>query len=194
MNTGFGISLVAAFLLPALASLEASEEGEGLLALQQFSKSSHLEKGEVVLGLVGFYGNPLPPQWLILSTLNEKPGVLKESVFARGKVIAERRFQKQAGQDLPDIPIDTTEIETSSRAAFSTAEKAAVKNQVSFESVHYQMRCRAAEREPVWMLSLINKAQVVVGVVYVSARNGEILQSSWPLREKRDLTESQKGS
>ncbi|MEM6278340.1 MAG: hypothetical protein AAF733_02605 [Verrucomicrobiota bacterium] len=186
--------LCGLFFALAFSLAFGGTEEEGVQTIRSFSASPHLAEGEFILGLVGFFGEPLPPQWLILSTLKDKPGVLKESVFARGEVIAERRFQKLPGQDLPHIPIQTRGIRFDSLAAFAGAEKSAVENGVSFDSIHYQLRCREADREPVWMLSLVNRAQVVVGVVYVSAEDGDILRASWPLLEKRNLTETGKGS
>lgn len=186
--------VTAALFLAVSSFLSANEKEGAFVAIEQFSLTSQLSEGEVILGLVGFYGDPLPPQWLILSSVNEKPAVLKESVFARGKVVAERRFQKLPGQDLPAIPIRVDELQVDSREAFTAAETAAVEKGVSFDSVHYQLRCRESGKEPVWMLSLVNRAQVVVGVVYFSAKSGELLQASWPLLESRKLSDSRRGS
>ena len=139
---------------------------------------------EPVLGMVGFYGQPQPPQWLILTSVLSKPGVLRESVVSGGKVVAERQFRRLPGQDLPDIPISKRDLRFSSQAAFKVGEAEAKRRKVSFDSVHFQLRCRDQQSEPVWMLSLINRAQVSVGAIYISAKSGKILRTTWPEPEK----------
>lgn len=172
--------LIAALLISFLIPAQGGEPESGLTALRKFSASPSLAGGESILGMVGFYGDPLPPQWLILTTVEAKAGVLREVVFREGVVVAERRFKALPGQDLPSIPIPLGAVKVDSKAAFAAAERAAKLKKVSFDSVHYQLRCRQLANEPVWMLSLINSHQVAVGVVYISAGSGEVLQESWP--------------
>ncbi len=153
---------------------------EALEVLDAFSRIATLEPGEKVLGLVGFYGQPLPAQWLVLSGNVEKRAPLRESVFARGQVLAERRFAALPGQDLPHLPVLRGSLKIRSSEAFRIAETSAKSRQVSFESAHFQLRVRDEGAEPVWMLNLLDKAQVPVGLVYLSATSGEILRESWP--------------
>lgn len=173
-------SLVLALLVSFFpSSLRAEPEG-ARSSLKEFVSSQYFKEDDVVLGMVGFYGDPRPPQWLILTGSRSTTMVLKESVSSDGKVLAERTFKALPGQDLPSIPIDVRKLKFDSPAAFEVAEEAAVFRKVSFETVHYQLRCRAHGNEPVWMLSLINPSQVAVGVVYVSAVTGKVLEESWP--------------
>ncbi|MDF1656470.1 MAG: hypothetical protein P1U58_02590 [Verrucomicrobiales bacterium] len=172
--------LIAALLISFCTVSVAEEAGESLSSLKKFANSTHLKPSEDILGMVGFYGNPDPPQWLILTNVAEKTGVLRESVFAKGKVVAERKFKVLPHQDLPRLPIPLKNLKVGSEDAFVVAEAAAVEKKTAFDSVHYQLRCREAGHEPVWMLSLINSSQVVVGVVYISANSGEVLRESWP--------------
>lgn len=180
--TPYGLIIV---LLISFCGLSIADESNGAISsLKRFAASEHLEKGEAILGLVGFYGDPAPPQWLILTTVEEKPGILREAVFARGNVVAQRKFKVLPGQDLPHIPVQIEALRIDSAKAFIVAERAAVEKKAAFDSVHYQLRCREAGQEPVWMLSLINSSQVAVGVVYISAVSGEVIRESWPLLQK----------
>ncbi|MDF1826070.1 MAG: hypothetical protein P1U68_15600 [Verrucomicrobiales bacterium] len=173
-------SLVTALLVSFLLSSVQAETKGALPSLKAFVSSQQFKKDEVVLGMVGFYGDPRPPQWLILTGSLSEKGVLRESVFSGGKVVAERSFKALKGQDLPSLPINPHTVKFDSGDSFEVAEKVAIARRISFETVHYQLRCRAEGSEPVWMLSLINPSQVVVGVVYVSAVTGELLEESWP--------------
>ncbi len=172
--------LLLSLMLAFCSTAKGDDSSDAVGVLQQFLASEYLAEKEDVLGMVGFYGAPKPPQWLILSSIKREKEILRESVFARGEVVAERKFRKLPGQDLPSIPIAVETIKFSSGEAFRKVEKMAIKRKVAFDSVHYQLRCRELENEPVWMLSLISPAQVTIGVVYISASSGEVLRESWP--------------
>ncbi|MEM9283449.1 MAG: hypothetical protein AAGA96_16620 [Verrucomicrobiota bacterium] len=157
----------------------AAEVPSALEAWEALVTSTSEAGDEPVLGLVGFYGAPRPPQWLILTNTQDESGVLRESVISRGQVAAERKFSALPGQDVPDIAIPREEVNIDSVEAFRIAEATAKASWISFDSVHYQLRCRDHGKEPIWMLSLMNSAQVSVGVIYLSARSGEILRLRW---------------
>lgn len=179
--------LVAAIPVVITGTGQESVAGStGLEALNTFTKEAKLADGEAVLGLVGFYGEPLPPQWLILTADPATPGVLRESVFARGKVLAERRFRIRVGQDLPDLPIARKSVKIDSNEAFTIAEKVAKKKKVSFDSSHFQLRVREDGKEPVWMLSLLGRSHVAIGTIYISAKSGTVLREVWlPAADKQ---------
>lgn len=154
--------------------------GESALgALDAFLVASPLEPGAKVLGMVGFFGQPEPVQWLILISPPAAPGVLRESIFARGRVLGERKFTPLPGQDLPHLPIERSALKIDSAAAFRVVEELAHRQKRAFDSAHFQLRVRDLGAEPVWMLNLLNRAQAPVGVVYLSATSGEILRETW---------------
>jgi len=165
--------------LSVAAPPERAQSESGLRALDAFIEGAQLDSGEQVLGMVGFFGEPEPVQWLILSNHPSKPGVLRESVFARGKVLAERKFTALPQQDLPHLPLVRPSLKVDSGGAFRIAEELALGKKRSFDSVHFQLRVRDHGSEPVWMLNLINTSQVSIGVVYLSATTGKILRESW---------------
>jgi len=132
-----------------------------------------------IYGIIGFFGQPLPPQWLVLTDESEGSRDLHELVVSGGEIRAERRFRPVPGQDIPDIPIRRERVKVDARAAFATAEREARKGRMAFESAHFQLRCRDAGEEPVWMLSLVGPTQVSIGAVYLSAESGKVLRTAW---------------
>lgn len=148
-------------------------------ALDGFLALSRLEPGAEVLGMVGFFGQPEPVQWLILTSQPATPGVLREMIFARGRLLAERRLSPLPGQDLPHLAVDRSALKINSAAAFRIVEKLACQQKRIFDTAHFQLRVRDLGSEPVWMLDLLNRAQISVGVVYLSATTGQILRESW---------------
>lgn len=171
-----GVVALVVLLFPVA---RGGEKRGGLAALDAFLASAACRPGETILGMVGFYGEPVPPQWLVLTSHPDEAGVLRESVVSGGKVRAERKFSPLPGQDLPDIPIERGALGIDSGEAFAIAEKVAREGKISFDSAHFQLRCRERGNEPVWMLSLLSPAQVSVGAIYVSAIDGEVLRVSW---------------
>lgn len=138
-------------------------------------------ENDVVLGVVGFSGQPTPQRWLILS--RSDGGGLTEIAWSGGKVVDERSIDRLPGQDLPDIPIDFDKVRVDSDEAFRIAWELAERNQVRFAAVHFHLRCRDRGNEPVWFLKLLGAAQDSRGVVYLSAITGDVLRAGWTVRE-----------
>tara|TARA_R110000850_G_scaffold248959_2_gene373867 strand:+ start:7027 stop:7659 length:633 start_codon:yes stop_codon:yes gene_type:complete len=161
-----------------LWAVDPADSG-ALAALDSFAQLSGQTENEPVLGMVGFFGQPQPPQWLILTDVINQSGVMRESVVAGGTIVAERKFQRLPNQDMPDIPIDLASLKVDSGAVFKIVEKLAASRKVSFDSVHFQLRSRDLKNEAVWMLNLNNVGQVSVGILYVSAVSGELLRANW---------------
>lgn len=151
-----------------------------LAAMDLFLASPSDGRKEAIYGVVGFFGQPAPPQWLILTDAGNNARSLRESVVTNAGVVAERKFRRQPKQDLPDIPMSRAALKIDSGAAFRVAETEARLQKMAFESAHYQLRCRETGREPVWMLNLLNANHVSIGVVYVSAVTGKVMRTSWP--------------
>ena len=148
-------------------------------ALDGFLAVSPLESGSMVLGMVGFFGQPEPDQWLILTSSSATPGALRESIFARGRLLGERRISPLPGQDLPHLPIARASLKIDSASAFRVVEDLAHRQKRTFDAAHFQLRVRDLGAEPVWMLNLLNRARVSVGVVYLSATTGAVLRETW---------------
>jgi hypothetical protein len=161
------------------ASPEKAAGESAVGTLNAFLVVSPLEPGAEVLGLVGFFGQPEPFQWLILTSDPATPGVLRESIFARGRILGERRLTPLPGQDLPHLRIERRALKIDSAAAFRVVEELAHRGKRAFDSAHFQLRVRDLGAEPVWMLNLLDRAQAPVGVVYLSATTGAILRETW---------------
>ncbi|MEM7697132.1 MAG: hypothetical protein AAF236_01865 [Verrucomicrobiota bacterium] len=171
------IALLGLLALNALA-LE-KDKLTGLHGLDSFVAAKQLQPGERIIGMVGFYGQDQPQQWFVLTDNPAKGSALRETVVAQGKILAERKFRRLPGQDLPTIPLIREKLKIDSTRAFELANREADANKVGFESVHYQLRCRDIRDEPVWMLNLLDESHASVGVVYISAETGNLLRVTW---------------
>lgn len=147
--------------------------------LRSFGKERGTQALGRIVGLVGFYGQDQPVQWRLLAHDLRERGVMHEYIVENGHVVSERRFRREANQDLPSIVIPTGKLAVDSKQAFLLADGAARKDSIGFDSVHYQLRCRDLRNEPVWVLNLSDQAKKTVGVLYISAINGEVLRKVW---------------
>lgn len=132
-----------------------------------------------IVGVVGFFGQDQPSQWRLLAHDTRQQGVMHEYILENGRVVAERRFAREPDQDMPSIVIPVSQLKVDSKQAFALAEAQATAANIGFDSAHYQLRCRDLRNEPVWVLNLSDTARKTVGVVYVSALNGDIIRKVW---------------
>jgi|GEM_PF-867046 len=163
----------------ALVSASPPKYATALAALKSFEHSKTRASTDVVVGMIGFYGQDQPRQWLVLAKDGRIADLMHEFVVSDGQVRAQRHFNRLPDQDLPDVPINRVDIRIDSDKAFQLAESLAAKAGIGYDSVHYQLRCRDLRSEPIWMLNLIDVRQVSVGVHYFSAVTGELLRSEW---------------
>jgi len=164
----------------ALTRTEAAP-GSCKIAVAAIMESTALAEDTNVLGVIGFSGNPQPEQWLILTQSRSK-GALREFAVAEGRVVAERMIEPLPGQDIPDIPIKFEEVRIDSDEALQIALGLANEQGVKFEAAHFHLRCRDTGSEPVWLLKLLGPVQDSRGLVYLSARTGEVLRTAWTVR------------
>lgn len=169
-------TLLASFSPQVFAQTNAPS---ALTVLRGFSRDRGAAESSRVVGLVGFFGQSQPAQWLILQLDAKNPNLLHEYAVRAGRPEAYRRFWRDPAQDLPTIPIVLSRVAVDSNRAFVLADQNARMAGIGFDSIHYQLRCRDLRNEPIWVLNLINGTQRSVGVLYISAITGETLRSVW---------------
>jgi hypothetical protein len=176
----------AAVLLGAVGGSSVSSAQD----VDAIFKGVILEKGEAILGLAGYDGAPLPECWNILVGKPGTAGTLREVMFAEGKAGASRAVESRPGQDLPHLPIDAAALHVSAAEANTIAAARAAGSGIRWATVHFHLRVRDEGAEPVWLLTFVSRAQVKVGLVYLSARTGEVLRESWPQADPGKSTEA----
>lgn len=172
----FSLAYLAA---ATLASASPAENPSALSTLRAFGRERGDKELSRVVGVVGFHGREQPPQWLMLQTDARVPNLLHEYAMEGGRIVAHRQFFRDPGQDMPTIPIELGKLSIDSRQAFILADQAARRAGIGFDSMNYQLRCRDLRNEPVWVLSLMDDANRVAGVIYLSAITGETLRTVW---------------
>lgn len=175
-RTLFGLVIA---LLASFAGLLLSVADEEKGALDPLLLGLALEQGEVLLGVAGYDGEPLPDRWLALVGIPGSP-TYRELTLRGGEVVSSRGIQAGAGEDLPHLAVDRAIVKIPASEAHQLASRRAGEVGMRWSTVHFHLRIRDEGAEPVWLLTFVNRAQVRVGQVYLSARTGDILRESWP--------------
>ena len=100
----------------------ASERFTAISSLRSFGVERGQRELSRVVGMVGFYGQDQPVQWLVLTVDPQAPALLHEYVVRQGRVVAERHFERDPEQDLPYIPLSMGSLKIDSDRAFVIAD------------------------------------------------------------------------
>lgn len=129
-------------------------------------------------------GIPQPNDWQVLAFDQRAPRLLYRFWAGGGRAgdggIDEVRYP----DDVPVGYFTTSQISLDSVAAFTIAEGEARKARMSFDSCDYLLRLREFSNEPVWRLELLDGSRRLVGKLYISASNGEVLRTVWVYRDQ----------
>ncbi len=130
-------------------------------------------------------GVPQPSDWQVLAYDQRAPRLLYRFWAGGGRAgdggIDEQRYP----DDVPFGYFTASQIGVDSVAAFTIAEGEARKAKMAFDSCDYLLRLREYSTEPVWRLELLDATRRLVGKLYISAGNGEVLRTVWVYRDQR---------
>ena len=128
-----------------------------------------------VTAIVGKAGRPQPVAWRITLEDPAARGGEREFDVVSGRISSERTPARSAASG--STPIELTKLNLDSDGAFRTAEQAASRNQVGFDSANYRLSVDAASGQPVWTVEMFDYEQRPVGTVRVAAGNGTLLSA-----------------
>ncbi|HSZ27621.1 MAG TPA: hypothetical protein VK768_05500, partial [Chthoniobacterales bacterium] len=138
--------------------------------------AQHGEKAlNEVTAIVGKAGRPQPVAWRITLEDPAARGGEREFDVVSGRISSERTPARSAASG--STPIELTKLNLDSDGAFRTAEQAASRNQVGFDSANYRLSVDAASGQPVWTVEMFDYEQRPVGTVRVAAGNGTLLSA-----------------
>lgn len=134
-------------------------------------------------------GIPQPSDWQLLAYDERAPRLLYRFWAGGGRAgdggIDDLRYP----DDVPVGYFSADQIGVDSVAAFTIAEGEARKARMAFDSCDYLLRVREYSTEPIWRLELMDASRRLVGKLYISAVNGEVLRTVWVYRDQRARTD-----
>ncbi|MCB1094716.1 MAG: hypothetical protein KDN22_03970 [Verrucomicrobiae bacterium] len=182
MKSSIPASLVAAlvaiplFLLSPLLAADGIDVQSARGALQTLSQTKGADYLGRVMMVEGRYGNHQPKAWRILALDPQKPGQLREFMVNGDRIDSERTLLAwKQGRRVPlrEVMVDSVD-------AFLHADLAAKDAKVGFDRLDYQLVMPTDATEPLWLVTLVNKAGDAVGEVHVGARTGIVTRKAWP--------------
>jgi len=134
-------------------------------------------------------GIPQPSDWQLLAYDERAPRLLYRFWAGGGRAGDGGVDDTRYPDDVPVGYFSANQIGVDSVAAFTIAEGEARKARMAFDSCDYLLRVREYSTEPVWRLELLDASRRLVGKLYISANNGEVLRTVWVYRDQRARTD-----
>lgn len=134
-------------------------------------------------------GIPQPSDWQLLSYNERAPRLLYRFWAGGGRAGDGGADDARYPDDVPVGFFSANQIGVDSVAAFTIAEGEARKAHMAFDSCDYLLRVREFSTEPLWRLELLDASRRLVGKLYISANNGEVLRTVWVYRDQRARTD-----
>ncbi len=128
-------------------------------------------------------GQPQPLQWEVLAFDPLAPGLLHHFRSSGGVVQDGGPDSRRYPNDVPDGYFSPADLRLDSTAAFTIAEAEARKARMGFDSCDYFLKLKEFSREPLWRLELVDAVHRVVGAIYISGTNGQVLRTVWVGRD-----------
>jgi hypothetical protein len=124
-----------------------------------------------IVSISGRSGHPQPVNWTVLVDDSTARGGLREFDVVANRINAERAPLKRPGGK----PIDLSNLNTDSDGAFTVAEAEARRHHVGFDTIDYALASDPVSGKPVWTVNLLDDQQRLVGMVKISADNGNVI-------------------
>jgi len=135
--------------------------------------------------LKGLNGVPQPSDWQVVSYDDRSPKLLYRFWAGAGRAVDGGADDDLYFNDIPNGYFNLNQIGVDSVAAFTIAEGEARKAKMAFDSCDYRLSVREYTTEPIWELSLLDAAQLLVGKIFLSATNGQVMRTLWVYRDQR---------
>ncbi len=154
--------------------------GSGKDALVTLEKAVADRPQDRVVQMVGVRGQDQPPEWRVVVQDTESGNGVFYMYTVQGKSVVKREtVQKDYREQLPVATIPKGDILFDSKDAFKIADRQAKKAKIGFDSLNYELRCPELSRTPVWYVDLRDDRDRMVGRLFISAKNGEVLRQVW---------------
>ncbi len=182
MNTRLSV-FIATLILVSLTCTDSLKAQQGSTSAREAINllSNQFGPGSVqwLAEIRGQNGIPQPPTWEVLSYNGQAPLLLHRFWSGGGRVGDAGADQSRYPRDIPVGYFSINQIVVDSVAAFTIAEGEARKARMAFDSCEYLLRVREYSTEAIWRLELLDAQRRLVGKIYVSAKNGEVLRTVW---------------
>lgn len=167
--------LLLALLLAASPAL-AQESGTAYDALRVIGTKFNRDAVNHIISVTGADGHPQPGTWKVLLDDKRARGGVREIEVANGRIVSERTPLHAVVGSSEGATINTAHLNLDSSGAYSVASRTAEKANAQFATVNYALRTDE-QGEPIWIVTLENRAQRPVATIYIGAEQGTVTRT-----------------
>ncbi|HSV63725.1 MAG TPA: hypothetical protein VLH83_10315 [Chthoniobacterales bacterium] len=164
------------FLLASLllaAPVLAQENSSAYEALRVIGTQLNRQLVNRVVSVNGVDGDPQPRTWKILVEDKTAANGVREIAVEDNRVVSQRAPNKSVVGSTQGATINTTKLNLDSTGAYTVAAHTAETSHVTFSLTSYTLRTDD-HGNPVWIVTLADRANRPVGTIYIRASDGRI--------------------
>lgn len=179
------INFVVLALTLSFGPAVVSQDDSGLSsreALKMISDRYGEASVEWIVELRGKGGVPQPKGWSLLAYDEKAPRLLAWFQVDRRKAVDDGLDDELYPKNPPAGYLNLKDLRVDSKAAFTIAEGQASNARMGFDELNYSLKVREYSREPIWLVELVDANGMLVGKVFLSGKDGEVLRTVWIYR------------
>ena len=164
-------SLLASLFL-ATAAL-AQEKPSAYEALRVVGTQLNREMMSRIISVSGVDGDPQPRTWKVLVGDRQANGGVREITVEDNRIVSQRIPNRSVVGSTEGNTIKTARLNLDSTGAYAVASHTAETSHVTFSLVSYTLRTDD-RGNPVWVVTLADRARRPVGTIHIKAHDGRI--------------------
>ena len=164
-------SLLASLFL-ATAAL-AQEKPSAYEALRVVGTQLNREMMSRIISVSGVDGDPQPRTWKVLVGDRRANGGVREITVEDNRIVSQRIPNRSVVGSTEGNTIKTARLNLDSTGAYAVASHTAETSHVTFSLVSYTLRTDD-RGNPVWVVTLEDRARRPVGTIHIKAHDGRI--------------------
>ncbi len=168
--------VVVPLVFGAIATTNLSGQETAYRALRVVGRDRGEKALSQIIAIEGKSGAPQPTAWVVRLDDPAARGGVREIEITHQQVSGERA--PLAAGNPNSQPIDLTDLNVDSDAAFQAADQEARRHQAGFDSVDYSLLRGPGQVKPIWLLELRDSQKRRVGSVQIAADSGSVISSS----------------
>jgi hypothetical protein len=132
-----------------------------------------------IISMTGDDGRVQPPFWEVVLLDPRSTSGKRVIRIADGRVYYDQTPSALLGGPQPRPTLAIQRFHINSDRAFAIANAEAQKAQAQFNHIDYELYPGSPENMPLWMLTLVDSRDRIVGKVHINAGSGLVLDSRW---------------
>ncbi len=175
------VVLFLAFAASAVAASPMTPVAEVFAAIALKPYADHV----AVVEIVGERGSPGPVEWIATLKDPTARGGVREITLTDGKITGERTPMSGRTEVAAMAPLAKGAVTTDAGGVFEITQREAVKNEVGFDWIDYQLKVDPQLGRPVWDVKIYDNLGAPVGTLRIAGDGGTVVKGFTPHPDRR---------